>query len=131
MGEALAEEKRKLVHGHVPRVRGAYGALGRILDGEPEQFGRRLVGRDMATRFDDFAEAHVQAFDRVRGVDQLADRPGKDEEGRHVRPRALPAGHDGGVLLAPRTRREGAERLGCGVGRCRGRGGIPSRQLTR
>ena len=74
IAEALTEEDRKLVHGLVPRVRGADRGLGRVLDGALQQFGRRLVGREAVTRFDDLAEAPVRTFDRVYGVNPLTNR---------------------------------------------------------
>src|SRR3954467_12320698 len=89
---------------------------GDVAQREPDQFARRIVGREMAAGFDDLAQLRVHAFDRVRGVDYAAHRWRKREERNDIGPGAAPRARHGRELLTPRTDLECRELGLCGLG---------------
>ena len=99
-----------MIHRRPPVVRRALPLRGDIPDRQPDQFGRGVVVREVAARFDDLPQLRVHAFERIRGVNQPADFRRKCKEGNDVRPGAPPRRDDGGKLLAPRTAFELVER---------------------
>ena len=71
-----------------------------VADGQPEQFDHGVVGGEMAAVLDDFAELVVQALDRVRGVDDLAELGWERQERDEPLPGAFPDGQRGLVFAA-------------------------------
>ena len=61
-----------------------------ISQGQIKQLGGRIIAGEVAPVFDDFAQTHIQALDRVGGVDDLADRFRIGEERDHLLPIAPP-----------------------------------------
>ena len=68
-----------MIHRRLPFPRGAAPVRGDVAQGEPQQFGRRLVGREVAPGLDDLAQPHVHRLDGVGGVD---DPPHLRREGK-------------------------------------------------
>src|SRR5687768_3714717 len=66
-GEAAFIENRKLIHRGSPEPRPAFPFCRDIADGEPDQFGRRLIIRKMASGLDDFPQLRVDALERISG----------------------------------------------------------------
>lgn len=86
VGEATAEEHREI-----------------------QQFGRGLVGREVAARLHDLPELHVQALDRVGRVEQPTHLRRVREDRRDVGPVPPPEGRDRRILRADRARSERLE----------------------
>ena len=62
--------------------------------------GGGFVVREVAAVFEDLTQLHVQAFDRVGGIDHFSDLRREGQEGHDVLPSALPARNDSGVFFA-------------------------------
>jgi hypothetical protein len=74
-----------------------------VAERQAEQFARRLVMREVAARLDHFPNLHVEAFDRVRGVEHPADVERIGQGRPNASPVAFPDGPDGRMPLAERT----------------------------
>jgi hypothetical protein len=61
-----------------------------VADRQPQQLDHGVVVREMPTVLDDLPQLIVQALDRVRGVDDLPDRPRERQERDEPLPRVLP-----------------------------------------
>lgn len=68
LGESVSIEDRELVHGLLPVLGGAAPVGGDVAQGQPDQFDRRLVAREVAPRLDDLAQPGIDALDGVGGV---------------------------------------------------------------
>src|SRR3954470_18734145 len=77
----------------------AGGGLAGVVDAEipaaqVDQLDQGLVGGEVTAGLADLAEPLVDAFDHVRGVDDLADLGREGEEGNHLLPGGLPLASD-------------------------------------
>lgn len=72
-----------------------------LFDGQVQRLHRRLVVREDAAVAGQFPEAHVQALDRVGGVNYLADFRRELEERDDVVPVATPQAHHRPVFITP------------------------------
>src|SRR5690606_2550330 len=101
--DAVTEQYRELVHGCSPVNRGLVPDRLDVAQSQPDQLGGRLVGGEVATGLDHFAQPRIDAFDGVGGVDHPAHLGREGEERHHLRPGAPPGRGDGGVTLAQRA----------------------------
>src|SRR5436190_12713788 len=72
-----------------------------ILQGEEDQFARRLFARKGSLGLDHLADAPMRRLDRIRSVDHAAQFGRELEQGRDLRPILPPLAADVGVLLSP------------------------------
>src|ERR1700681_1876038 len=101
--EAVVIQDRELVHRLLPVVRRIAPTGGDVSQGEPYQFVRRVVGREMAACLDDLAHPRVHALDRVGGVDHPPDLRRERKERDHLVPGPPPGSNNGGEFPAPVT----------------------------
>ena len=88
-------------------VAGRLGPLrGDVAERQPDQFRRRLIGREMSAGLDDLPDARMDAFEDVGRVDHAPHVGRKREERNDVRPGLPPAFTMSRKPLAPRSRGE-------------------------
>lgn len=92
-----------MVHCLAPFPHAASMVGGDVAQGQPDQFGGRIIIGEVTSGLDDLAQLTVQAFNGVGGVDQLAYGRWESEERDHPIPGAAPGGHDVGKALTPRA----------------------------
>jgi len=86
--ESLFVEYRELVHCLAPLLGRATPVRRDVAQRQPDQFGGRLIRREMSARLDDLAQLRVHALDRVRGVDDAANLRRERKERDDVSPRS-------------------------------------------
>lgn len=74
-GKAITVEDRELVHRRFPVVCGATPVCGDIVQCQPEQLGRGIVARKVASRLHDLAQLGVHTFDGIRNRHDMAGAP--------------------------------------------------------
>src|SRR5258706_11832951 len=107
-GEALSEQDGEVIHGAIPPGGTGDPFYGDVAQRQPEQLGRRVVIREVATRLDDLAQLPVHVLKGVGRVEQATNGGRKREEGDDVRPRTPPSRTHG---RKPLSERRGLERL--------------------
>ena len=100
-----------MVHGRFPVVGGTAPVRGDISQSQPDQLGRRLVAREMATRLDDLTQSRIHARNRVGGVNHAPHFGWKGEEGNHVGLGPTPGRDKRGKTLSPRGYFESGKRF--------------------
>ncbi len=64
-GEAILVKDGELVHGRLPVMCCAAPIGSDIAQGQPDQLAGRLVGREVAARFDDLAQQRIHALEQL------------------------------------------------------------------
>ena len=99
--DSVPVEYDELVEGGLPVPDRTLPLLRCFAQAQVEQLAHRVVVGESAPPLDDFAQAVVQRFDRIGGVDHLADRRRIVEERRQTLPVLPPQRRDSRILLAP------------------------------
>lgn len=74
-----------------------------VAQGEEEQLCGRFIAREMAAVLHDFSNAHVQALDSVRRVDNAPDLRRISKEGDHLRSLSAPGLGNRRTFASPRA----------------------------
>ena len=113
--EAILIEDRELVHGGFPMRAGRVQSAVMLRSASQISLVAASSVGKVAAGLDDFAQARVDALERVGGVDHAPHVGRKGEERNDVRPRAAPRRDDRRKPLAPRAARKGVERRARGL----------------
>ena len=116
--QPLPEEDSELIECGLPSICVCHCELHSILDSQVDQLGCGLVVWKGASGLDGLSDRHVQALDRIRGVDNPADVLVEGEEGDDLLPVPPPGLPDRRIAVVPASLELGEPGLGgvCGLG---------------